>query len=67
MLLTYYALFKVFNMDFLTNSHICSIKSSQFMEDNEISRRVSILLKIMKNIIKIKVSLRLTPKLTFFF
>jgi len=66
MLLICYALFKVFNMEFLINSHICSMKSSHFMEDNEISKRVSNLPKIIKDIVKLKFSLRLTLKLSFF-
>lgn len=36
-LLTCYPLYELLNMDFFINSHMCSVKSPQFMEENEIS------------------------------
>ena len=47
-LLIGYALCKVLNTELLINSHICSVKSSHFTEENEISERVSNLHKTTK-------------------
>lgn len=46
MLLICHVLCQLLNMDFLINSHICSVKSPHFMEEYETSERVHNLPKI---------------------
>ena len=48
MLLICFALYKLLSMEFLINSHICSVKSPPFMGEDEISEGIHNLPKITK-------------------